>query len=191
MSEEEQREFLKGLFVKAVESRETGSAEALWDYLQEWEDRATAVQDARSRSFALGKMPWTTLSVPLNRAKFALITTGGVYVEGLQEPYETDGPEGQGDWSYREIRKDTPRDQLQVSHLHYDLSGPREDINCIFPLDRFVDMEREGAIGQLADVNYSFMGYIQPWERLLEETAPEVAGRLKEDGVDAVLISST
>ena len=108
-----------------------------------------------------------------------------------QPPFETDGPEQLGDWSFRAIPKDTPRDKINVSHLHYDLSGPREDINCVFPLDRFAEMEMDGTIGKLAETAYSFMGFIQRPDLLMAETAPEVALRLKNAGVDAVFLAST
>ena len=140
--------------------------------------------------FELDAAPWTPLRVPVRQAKLALVTTGGIYVEG-QEPYETDGPEGQGDITFRAIPKDVPRDQLRVAHKHYDTRGPREDINCVFPLDRIVEMEREGVIGALTDTFYSFRGCILTPKRLMAETAPEVARRLKADGVDAVVLTST
>ena len=91
MREDEQAEFLNGLLQKAVESRETGDASALWDYLEEWEERGRALAGARARGVDVEGIPWSPVTVPLNEAKFALITTGGVYVEG-QEPYQTDGP---------------------------------------------------------------------------------------------------
>ena len=190
MSEEEQQQFLNGLFVRVVEARESGSADPLWDYLEEWEERGVAMAGQRARAPEVGPPPWATLRVPISRAKLAVVTTGGFYVEG-QEPYETDGPENLGDWSYREIPKDTPKEKLKVAHLHYDLSGPREDPNCVFPLDRFIELEHEGIIGGLADTNYSFMGYIQRPDLLSTETAPEMARRLNADGVDAVLLTST
>ena len=191
MSEEEQTEFLNGVLVKSVQARETGDLGGIADHLEEWERRAMAVVAARARlPFELDAPPWTPLRVPVSKARFALVTTGGFYVEG-QEPYETDGPENLGDWSFREILKDTPRERLKIAHIHYDLSGPREDPNCVFPLDRFIELEREGIIGGLADTNYSFMGYIQQPDLLSTETAPEVAQRLKADGVNAVLLTST
>ena len=58
-------------------------------------------------------------------------------------------------------------------------------------MDVFRDLEREGVIGQLADTNYSFMGFIQRPDLLSTETAPEMARQLKADGVDAVLLTST
>ena len=190
MSEEQQAEFLNGLLQKAVESREAGDASALWDYLEVWEERGRALAGARARGVEVEGIPWSPVATPLNQAKFALITTGGVYLEG-QEPYETDGPEGLGDWSWRAIPKDVPRDELRLAHLHYDLSGPREDINCVFPLYRMVELEQDGVIGSLASTNYSFMGYIQRPDLLSADTAPEVAKRLKADGVQAVVLTST
>ena len=191
MSEEEQTEFLNGVLVKSVQARETGDLGGIADHLEEWERRAMAVVAARARlPFELDAPPWTPLRVPVSKARFALVTTGGFYVEG-QEPYETDGPEGKGDITFRAIPKDVPRDQLRVEHKHYALSGPRQDMNCVFPLDRFVELEREGIIGGLADTNYSFMGYNQIPDRLMAETAPEVARLLKADGVEAVFLTST
>ena len=190
MTEEEQAQFPASLYIAAVEAREAGNLDALSDLLEEYEAKGLALAGARARAPEVGATPWTPLRVPIQQAKFALVTTGGFYVEG-QQPYETDGPEGLGDWSFREIRRDTPRETLRVAHLHYDLSGPREDMNCVFPLDRFVELEQEGVIGKLADTNYSFMGFIQRPELLMSETAPKVARRLKADGVDAVFLSST
>jgi D-proline reductase (dithiol) PrdB len=190
MEEEQQITFLKELFNAAVEAREAGNSDRLYDLLEEWEASGQAIAGGRSRVLELDATPWAPLTVPISKAKFAVVTTGGFYVEG-QEPYETDGPERQGDWSYRAIPKGTPNNRINVAHLHYDLSGPQQDINCVFPLDRFAELEKEGVIGQLADTNYSFMGFIQRPDLLIAETAPQVARRLKEDGVEAVFLTST
>lgn len=191
MSEEEQAEFLRALYLRALEARESGSLDALADLLDEWEEKGVAMAGARSRVHdADPTPPWAHLSVPVNKAKVALVTTGGFYLD-TQEPYETDGPERQGDWSFRAIPKSMPRDRIKIAHLHYDLSGPREDLNCVYPLDRFMDLEKDGVIGELAETNYSFMGFIQRPDLLMSETAPEVARRLKADGVQAVVLTST
>ncbi|MBI2861927.1 MAG: hypothetical protein HYX89_03810, partial [Chloroflexi bacterium] len=49
----------------------------------------------------------------------------------------------------------------------------------------------DGVIGEFAEVNYGFMGFIPKPQGLIEETAPEVARRLKEAKVDAVIIGTT
>ena len=66
-----------------------------------------------------------------------------------------------------------------------------EDINCIFPTDRFAELEAEGFIGKLAETSYSFMGLIPDPNELVSRTAPEAARRLREAGVDAVFLAST
>ncbi|MBI3953869.1 MAG: hypothetical protein HY330_05090, partial [Chloroflexi bacterium] len=142
MTEEEQVRFLKALFSAAVETRESGSVDGLADLLEEWEAKGLALAGARARAPQVEGIPWASLRLPLRQAKLALVTTGGFYLEG-QQPYQTDGPEGLGDWSYRPIPKTVPRDQLRVAHLHYDLAGPRQDPNCVFPLDRFRELEQE------------------------------------------------
>ena len=191
MPEEEQAEFLRGLLVRAVEARESGSLDGLSDFLEEWEEKGVQLAGERARLPEVeAATPWAALQAPIGRSKIALVTTGGFYLDD-QEPFETDGPERQGDWSYRVIPKSAPRERIKVAHLHYDLSGPREDINCVYPLDRFIELEREGVIGELAEDNYSFMGFIQRPDLLMTETAPEVARRLKADGVQAVVLTST
>ena len=46
-------------------------------------------------------------------------------------------------------------------------------------------------LGEMAETNYSFMGFIQRPDLLMSETAPEAARRLKADGVQAVVLTST
>jgi D-proline reductase (dithiol) PrdB len=57
----------------------------------------------------------------------------------------------------------------------------------VFPLDRLIELAAEGTIGSLAAVHYSFMGATDPVE--MEPYARELAGRLKQDRVDAVILS--
>jgi D-proline reductase (dithiol) PrdB len=45
----------------------------------------------------------------------------------------------------------------------------------------------DGTIGSVADTHYSFMGAAEPDE--MEPHARELAGRLKQDRVDAVLLA--
>ncbi|MDE0823571.1 MAG: hypothetical protein OSB07_06325, partial [Dehalococcoidia bacterium] len=46
-------------------------------------------------------------------------------------------------------------------------------------------------VGEVLTPTYSFMGYIPEPSGLINETAPEVAGRLKDEGVDGVVIGTT
>ena len=113
------------------------------------------------------------------------MTTVGVYVEG-QKPFDTDG-----DWSFREFSLDTPLDQLRIAHTHYDTNGVAKDVDAVLAIHRLLEMQAEGMVGEVLTPTYSFMGYIPEPSGLIEVTAPEVAGRLKDEGVDGVIIGTT
>jgi D-proline reductase (dithiol) PrdB len=121
----------------------------------------------------------------LSESKIAVMTTGGVYVEG-QKPFDTDG-----DWSFREIPLDTQLDQLRIAHTHYDTNGVAEDVDAVLAIHRLLDLQAEGMVGEVLTPTYSFMGYIPEPSGLINETAPEVAGRLKDEGVGGVVIGTT
>jgi D-proline reductase (dithiol) PrdB len=75
-----------------------------------------------------------------------------------------------------------------MSHVstNYDRSGFQKDWNVVFPLDRLREMEQDGLIGSVADYHYSFMGATAP--ELMETSARDIAGLLKNDNVTAVLL---
>ncbi len=66
--------------------------------------------------------------------------------------------------------------------------GFAEDVNIVFPLDRFKELEEQGNVGSLAAVHYSFMGAGLP-PAAYEQGAAQVAGMLKQDKVDAVFLT--
>ena len=76
-----------------------------------------------------------------------------------------------------------------MSHIsiNYDRTGFQEDWNIVFPLDRLNELAAEGEIGSVAATHYSFMGATDPVQ--MEPYARELAGRLKQDKVDAVILS--
>ena len=74
------------------------------------------------------------------------------------------------------------------SSVNFDRSGFAEDVNLVFPIERFRELAAANKIGSLASVHYSFMGAgLLP--EAYEQTAAQVAGLLKQDRVDAVLLT--
>lgn len=184
-NDEQIAEFLNGLFNVAAEARYSGDWTPLEEFLDRWEDVAIGGQFQSMGVAEADSIPWVRLAKPIRECRIAVVTTGGVYVEG-QVPYSrTD------DISYREVPRDTPTSRLRIWHPGYDNGPASQDINCIFPVDRFRELEAEGLIGGLAQTAYSFMGLINSHQALSAETAPEVAERLRQDGVDAVFLAST
>ncbi len=90
---------------------------------------------------------------------------------------------------YRVIPGSAKADELVMSHvsINYDRTGFQQDINVVLPLDRLRKLAVEGTIGSVADFHYSFMGAVPI--RQLEPRARHLAGLLKQDKVDAILLS--
>jgi len=120
---------------------------------------------------------------PLSETRLALVTTGGIH---LPEDRRFDIDDPLGDCSYREIPASA--ETLTWTHAYY---RPEEaaDLDAVFPLWTARRLASEGVVGGLNHRHFSFMGAIHDPEPLIRETAPEVAGMLADDGVDAVLLT--
>ncbi|MCR9278685.1 MAG: glycine/betaine/sarcosine/D-proline family reductase selenoprotein B [Pseudomonadaceae bacterium] len=131
----------------------------------------------------LGPPAWTPQAKPLAEMRIALITTAGLHVRD-------DTGFGFTDSSFRPIPNEANADGLITSHssANFDRSGLAEDVNLVFPIDRFRELESAGSIGSLASIHYSFMGAgLLP--QAYEASAGQVAGLLKKDRVDAVFLT--
>jgi D-proline reductase (dithiol) PrdB len=127
--------------------------------------------------------PFVRPQKPLSGCRLALVTTGGVHLP-TDTRFDIDDPSG--DCSYREIPAGAK--DLTWTHAYY---RPDEgtDLDTVFPLRTIRELAGEGVIGDLNHRHFSFMGAIHDPGPLVRETAPEVAGKLAEDGVDAVLLT--
>lgn len=181
-TEEELAEFFADLLVKAAEAKHADQLDPLVEFLEEWEDRTLARVAANGTFPELETIPWTPLGKPVSQARVALITSGGLYVDG-QEPFILSN-----DPSYRPIPRRTTQAQIRVAHRGYDVNGPLQDMNCLLPLRRLEELEAAGVVGALAETNYSFNGSI-PDVTHLQEWPHDVARRMRQEGVDAVLLT--
>jgi len=134
--------------------------------------------------------PWTPLRRPLSQARVALVTTAGLHLRG-DTPFVSDHKTP--DQSYRRLPSATPTSEIVQSHtsIGFDRTGIQRDLNVTYPVDRLREMVERGAIGSLAESFYSFMGALRTWDILEGDTGPQVAGLLKQDGVDVVLLTPT
>ena len=78
-----------------------------------------------------------------------------------------------------------------MAHTHYDTTGVAEDIDSVLAIHRLQDMVSDGLVAEALTPTYSFMGYVPEPSGLMEDTGPEVAGLLKGEGVDGVVIGTT
>jgi D-proline reductase (dithiol) PrdB len=125
--------------------------------------------------------PWVT-GPPLSQRRVTIVSSAGLLVPGGM-PFRGRDPD------YHTIPPGTRPEDLPISHvsINFDRTGFQEDWNVVFPIDRLNELAAEGTIGSAADTHYSFMGAAEP--DLIEPHARELAGRLKQDKVDAILLA--
>ena len=138
-----------------------------------------------------GDIPWTTLTGPLSKLTFSLMTSAGISMKS-DPPFDMEREKKEplwGDPTHREIPRDATEADIDVNHLHVNTALIKEDMNVILPLARFREFEKEGVIGRLAPTSYSYYGFQLNPTILLEETMPKVVSRMHAEGVDAVLLT--
>ena len=126
--------------------------------------------------------PWVA-GKPLDQRRVAIVSSAGLTVRGDRVFRGRDA-------DYRTIPSTTQANDLLCSHIsiNFDRNGFQEDWNVVFPLDRLNELAVQGRIGSVAATHYSFMGATDPVQMV--DGAHDVAGKLKADHVDAVLLTS-
>jgi D-proline reductase (dithiol) PrdB len=141
-------------------------------------------------------IPWTPLRRPVRQSCFALVTSGGLYHQGHEPPFDLERERREPPWgdpSYRTLPTDMDPHEVGVSHFHINSSDVIEDMDILLPIQRFQELAAEGCIGGLAPHAYSFMGYqgfpadLSGWK---EVYGPQVAERLLAEQVDCVMLTT-
>lgn len=126
---------------------------------------------------------WAPVTKPLSAMTIALVTAGGVHRRSDARFTLA------GDTSYREIPGTVKSADLMVSHGGYDNTDVQRDINCMFPIDRLRELAEAGIIEAVAPVHVGLMGGGGDIRAFTEVTGPAIAQRMREAGVDAVLLT--
>ena len=124
--------------------------------------------------------PWVT-GPALSQRRVAIVSSAGLVVRG-EDPFRGRDPH------YHAIPATTRAEDLLCSHIsiNFDRTGLQEDWNVAFPVDRLRELVAEGRSDRWP-IHYSFMGATDPLQ--MEPHARELAGRLKQDNVDSVLLA--
>ena len=139
---------------------------------------------------AAGVIPFTPLAKPLRECTIALVSTAGIARKD-DRPFDQEGERQDpwwGDPSFRVIPLGTTERDIRICHLHIDPRFGEADLDVVLPMRRLTELAAEGFVGRPAPNHYSLMGYILDPSVLVEETAPEVARRMRQDGVDAAAL---
>jgi len=157
---------------------------------QSWRERR--LQDLSSadidKSYPFVKnrrAPFTPARRALPMLNLALISSAGAYIDGTT-PFEINSIDG--DLSHREIPVEVEAEDLRISSRGYDTTAIEQDINSQIPIERLFEFERNGIIGQLNPVFWSFCGYIPAAGRLVEELGAPLVQRLIRHEVQAALL---
>ncbi len=197
LTDDEVAEFLRGLLERLGESFDSKDYEWLLEYCYEWQAYGYAPKEGSTPNFKYDTGPWADIKKPLSASKVALISTGGLYLEG-DDPLGPNGPsQEEAIPKIQDFLRDAPqlstipRDfdpkKIRVRHPGYDIRGTRNDYNVVFPIDRLTELSEEGLIGDVAENNYSFVGATSQ-KRLLADFAPQWAEQILAEQVDAVLL---
>lgn len=135
-------------------------------------------------------IPWMPLSKPLSECKIAMISSGGIAMKN-DIPFDQEGERRNpwwGDPSFRTIPKTVTENDIEIYHLHIKPDFARRDLNCLLPIHRLEQLEKNGEIGSVAETHYSIMGYLLQPEEMLEKSVPAIIQQLRNEHVDVVIL---
>lgn len=195
LSNEDAAKFFQDLLWKLGESFNDGKYGRLLEHVYEWQVRAYSGEGG----WTYDEGPFTPLQKPISKSRLALLTSSGHFVEGndpqpfgIKNMTQEEAMERIGEFLKEEptlssIPIDTPKERLRVRHGGYDIRAAQTDPNVVFPLQRLLELERDGIIGELAPEAYSFAGACAQTP-LLKQTGPRWVRMLQQQKIDAVLL---
>lgn len=125
----------------------------------------------------------------ISKVKVALVTSGGIVPKGNPDKIESSSASKYGEYSIEGI-EDLDDTNGETAHGGYDPVYANEDPDRVLPIDVLLEMEKEGKIGSLHKKWYSTVGNGTSIANA-KKYASEIAGKLKEAGVQAVILTST
>jgi D-proline reductase (dithiol) PrdB len=164
------------------------------EHLGDW--RGTYARWRKSddaRKDEVGTYPWVTNTrapfTPARRSlpmlNLALISSAGAYIDGT-EPFDMEAADG--DLTFREIPQEIEAEDLLFCARGYDPASVHSDLNAQIPLTRLQEFERNGVLGRLNPVWWSFCGFVPDARQMVEVLAANMARRIKENEVQAALL---
>ena len=125
----------------------------------------------------------------LAHAKIALVTSGGIVPKGNPDHIESSSASHYGEYDITGVM-DLTADTYETAHGGYDPVYANQDADRVLPVDVMRDLEKEGKIGSLHNKFYTTTGNGTAVASA-KAFAKEIAGKLLNDGVGAVILTST
>ena len=125
----------------------------------------------------------------LSQATVAIVTDGGLVPRGNPDQIPRAFAQVWGAYSFAQ-QDSLPARDYEVAHGGYDNRYVEQDPHRLVPVDVLREMVREGRIGKLHEEFLSTTGNGNPLENS-RRMGREMAAKLKEAGVDSVILTST
>jgi glycine reductase len=125
----------------------------------------------------------------LSKARVAIVTDGGLVPKGNPDKI---APYAATNWGAYDISglDDLEGENYEVSHRGYDTRYVEQDPDRLVPVDALRDLEKSGVVGKLHDQFVSTSGLVNPLSNS-RRLGREIAQKLKAEGVEAVILTST
>ena len=122
-------------------------------------------------------------------ATIAIVTSGGIVPLDNPDHIESSNATKFG-WYTLEGMDSLSKDDYMTIHGGYDRQFVLEDPNLVIPLDTLRQMEKDGRIGKIYPMFASTTG-TGTATNSAAKFGTDIGAKLKEDGVDAVILTST
>jgi glycine reductase len=124
-----------------------------------------------------------------SKAKVALVTSGGIVPQGNPDRIESSSATKYGIYDITGMDS-LSADKFTSIHGGYDRAYVLENPNLVIPLDVMRDLEKEGVIGELANYFVTTTGTGTAVNNA-KGFGEEFSQKLVDDGIDAVVLTST
>ena len=125
----------------------------------------------------------------LSKARIALVTSGGIVPKGNPDHIESSSASKYGKYEISKV-SDLTSAEYETAHGGYAPVYANEEPDRVLPLDVLRDLEKEGVIGSIHPYFYTTVGNGTA-VKSAKAFSEEIAGKLLNDGVDAVILTST
>ncbi len=138
---------------------------------------------------AFKPVPMPAAIKDLSKARVLLVTDGGLVPKGNPDKIEGTAATRWGAYNI-DGHDDLRSDEYEVSHGGYDTRFVQEDPHRLVPLDAMRELEKSGVIGKLHNEFLSTCGRSNPLSNT-RRLGREMAEKIKQEGIDAVILTST
>lgn len=125
----------------------------------------------------------------ISKATIAIVTSGGIVPHGNPDHIESSSAQKYGEYNIEGV-DDLVEGEWETAHGGHDPVYANQDADRVIPVDTLRQLEKEGKIGKLHKYYYSTVGNGTAVASS-KAYAEEFSAKMKADGVDAVILTST